>query len=399
MPIYAYTAKNKEGKRIQGKLTTDSLDAAKDELNSKCQAVYRLKEQPDDYESKALSLLAPVDVDELVGISQSVAAMSESGMSLKYIFDILYEDAENASLKRILAMVSDDLAAGKSLSKALERHSNDFPAYYIAMVSAGERSGNLPEMMRRLVKVLTSVELLKAKAKSALSYPIALLAFSFVMFLIFFAYGSPYLDDIYQSLQIAQPMATRLMLSLGITMSKNKLITLVLLVFCSYLCYSLSNNLKIKYFFEKVHLKLPVVGNVYRTFYVARFLRTLSILYKSGLGLSDSIKLSAATIDNQVLMESLHDISLRVDKGEKLSTSLRHSNDISKLVIGMIAASEECGKLELMLGQVADAYETKAENLLLNIRSKLEPASMLAIGLIVASLLGVLGWPMLSLVG
>lgn len=398
MPTFAYVAKSNDDKRVYGKLEAESLKAAEDELASTHAIVYRVDEQSSDRGAAILNALAPVQLEELVGLSQAIASMADGGMSLKTTFDILEEDTENPSLKRLLRDVSDDLGRGLNLSQALSRHTDVFPRYYVAMTAAGESSGNLPEMMRRLAQILTSVESLKARAKASLSYPVTLFAFTLLSFFIFFAYGSPYLEKIYQSLQVPLPLATRLLLGLGVNLSNMKFALFVLLVLLGYLAYRLPRHPGGRYFFDKFRLTFPFVGEIYRVLYTARFLSTFSVLYRSGLGLAGSVRLSAATVGNEVMMEELYDLSRRLEQGEVLSTVLRSSHYVSRLAVGMIAAGEQSGKLEVMLAQVAEVYDVKSENLLQGVRSRIEPTVMLVIGLTVAFLLGILGWPMLSLV-
>lgn len=398
MAIFTYAAKTHEGQRVYGKHEAESLRAAEEHLAENFAMVYRVEEETTDRGAKILNALAPIELDELVGLSQAIASMSDGGMSLKRTFDVLYEDTENPSLKRMLGDVSDDLGRGLNLSQSLARHTHIFPRYYVAMTSAGESSGNLPEMMRRLAQILTAVETLKARAKAALSYPITLFAFTLLTFFVFFAYASPYLEKIYRSLQVPQPFITRLLLNLGVTLSNNKLLLFVMFVGVGYLVASLHRRPGMRYLGDKFRLTAPYIGGLYKVLYTARFLRTLAVLYRSGLGLAGSVRLSAATVGNEVMMEELFDLSLRLEQGEVLSTVLRSSSYVSRLAVGMIAAGEESGKLEIMLTQVADVYDVKSENLLQSVRSRIEPTVMLLIGITVALLLGILGWPMLSLV-
>lgn len=398
MPTFAYVAKSNDDKRVYGKMEAETLKAAEEQLAEIHAIVYRVEEQSSDRGAAILNALAPVQLEELVGLSQAIASMADGGMSLKTTFDILEEDTENPSLKRLLRDVSDDLGRGLNLSQALSRHTDVFPRYYVAMTAAGESSGNLPEMMRRLAQILTSVESLKARAKASLSYPVTLFAFTLLSFFVFFAYGSPYLEKIYQSLQVPLPLMTRLLLGLGITLSSMKWAFFLLLFFLGILLYRLPRHPGGRYFFDKFRLTFPFVGEIYRVLYTARFLSTFSVLYRSGLGLAGSVRLSAATVGNEVMMEELYDLSRRLEQGEVLSTVLRSSHYVSRLAVGMIAAGEQSGKLEVMLAQVAEVYDVKSENLLQGVRSRIEPTVMLVIGLTVACLLAILGWPMLSLV-
>lgn len=398
MPQFSYTAKNDEGRRVRGKIQAEDLAAAERELNSTNTIVYRVEEEStSSRDLKILSALAPVQLEELVGLSQAIASMSDGGISLKRTVDILLEDTENPTMRRILTDVSEDLSSGKKLAEALSRHSSVFPNYYVAMTEAGERSGNLPEMMRRLAEILTAVESLETRARAALSYPLLLFGFTLLSFLCFFAYGSPYLEGIYISLGVDPPILTRVLLSFGVTLGNNKSALFVLLAGMAYLAWSLPRKGKGRLVFDRVRLLVPILGGVYRVLYTARFMRTMSVLYRSGLGLAPSVRLAAATIGNEVVTEELFDLSLRLDQGEELSNTLRSSEHVSRLAVGMIAAGEECGKLETMLTKVADVYDVKSETMLQNVRSRIEPAVMLCLGLAVAALLAILGWPLVSL--
>jgi type IV pilus assembly protein PilC len=399
MPSFSYTAKSEDGRRVQGKIHAEDFASAERELQGSHRVVYRVEEESSESRNvRILSALAPVQLEELVGFSQAIASMADGGISIKRTIDILLEDTENATMLRILTDISGDLAGGKStLAQALSRHSAVFPSYYVAMTEAGESSGNLPEMMRRLADILTAVESLEARAKSALSYPLLLFAFTSLSFLFFFAYGSVYLEGIYSSLEVEAPILTRLLLGLGVTLGQNKAGLFVLLSFSVYLVWSFTRKGSGRILFDKIRLSLPILGNVYRVLYTARFMRTMSILYRSGLGLARSVRLAAATIGNDVVTEDLFDLSLELDKGDELSKTLRSSHYVSRLAVGMIAAGEECGKLETMLTKVADVYDVKSENLLQNVRSRIEPAVMLCLGLSIALLFFVLGWPLISL--
>ena len=243
MPTFSYTAKTNDGKRVQGKLQAEDLGSAEKELETTHKVVYKLEEESKaSSELKILSTLAPVQLEDLVGFSQAIASMADGGISLKRTIDILLEDTEHATMRRILGDISEDLGSGQTLATSLSRHSAVFPSYYVAMTRAGEDSGNLPEMMRRLSEIMTAVEALQAKAKSALSYPLLLFAFTLISFLCFFAYGSPYLEGIYKSLGVDAPMATRVLLGLGVTLGHHKLAMFAVMAGIIYLFYSLPRH-------------------------------------------------------------------------------------------------------------------------------------------------------------
>lgn len=398
MPSFSYTAKDEAGKKVHGKLEAEDLNSAQRKLWSDFKVVYKVEEESTSSRNlKILTALAPVQLEELVGFSQAIASMADGGISLKRTIDILLEDTENATMLRILTDISSDVQEGKTLAQALSRHSAVFPSYYVAMTEAGESSGNLPEMMRRLAEILTAEESLAARAKAALSYPLLLFLFTLLSFICFFVYGSAYLESIYTNLDLQAPLFTRLLLGLGVALGSNKLALAILLAFSLYIGWAATRRGAGRAMIDKIRLSMPILGAVYRVLYTARFLRTLSVLHRSGIALSPSVRLAAATTGNEVLTEELFDLSLELEKGEPLSSTLRSSQNVSRLAVGMIKAGEECGKLEVMLAKVADVYDVKSETLLQNVRSRIEPAVMLTLGISVALLFAVLGWPLVSL--
>ena len=398
MPSYSYVAKDRDGNRVQGKLESATLADAESKLAASHEVVYRVEQDSSDKNVvRFLNALAPMQIEELVGMSQAIAAMADGGISLKRTMDILYEDTENPTLRRMLGDMSEDIGEGKKLAQALARHGTAFPRYYVAMAAAGESSGNLPEMMRRLAEIITALESLKSKAKAALSYPVLLFGFSLSCFFVFYAYGSSYLDRIYNSLNIVPPFMTRVTLGLGVTLANNKIALGILAIALLALVFRLKAHPNARRAADRIRLSLPIMGNVYRVLYTSRFLRTMSILFRSGLGLAPSVRLAAATVGNELVTEELFDLSVRLEKGEELSSVLRSSVHVSRLAVGMIAAGEESGKIDVMLAKVADVYELKSEALLQSARSRLEPLIMLVIGTAVAGLMVATGWPLLSI--
>lgn len=400
MPTFSYTARTNQGRRVQGEVEADDLTAAQEELSQSHKIVYRLEEKSASSGNvKLLFLLSPIQLEDLVGFSQAIASMADGGLSLKRTIDILLEDTDNPAMLRVLSDVSEDLGSGQTLSQSLSRHSEVFPPYYVAMTQAGETSGNLPEMMHRLAEILTAVEALQAKARSALSYPLLLFGFTLVSFMVFFAYGSPYLDAIYKSLGVNAPFATRALIEFGVALGSKKIEILLLTIAVLFLGWLLPRREKSRIFFDRIRLSLPVLGGVYRVLYTARFMRTMSVLYRSGLGLAHSVRLAAAAIGNNLIAEELYDLSLKLEQGEELSDTLRESAHVSRMAVGMIAAGEESGKLETMLTKVAEVYEVKTATMMQNSRARLEPLLMLCLGLTVAGLLTVMGWPLIELLG
>ncbi len=346
---------------------------------------------------KFLNTISPVKGEDLLGFSRALAQMVEGGISLKRAMDILYQDIENPALKRVVNEIGSRMEGGESLSSSLEGHTDIFDQFFRAMVKAGESSGNLPEMLRRLGDHIEVTEEMKAKAKSALLYPFLLLIFSALAVGTLLAIGVPYLDHIYTALDLSPPLYTSIVVGIGGMMGQHLTLLFVATIGLMILAGRFFKSPKGREMADQMRLKLPVLSYQYRLLYTARFARTLGTLYQSGIPLQEALTHASATIGNKQVAEELDQAINRVKGGETLSACLRGSPNFDRMAVGMMAAGEESGSLDAMLKEIADLFESKVYTALNGLASTVEPLLMVCVGLGVAALVLAMGLPFMGL--
>ena len=398
MPEFTYSARDEDGNRVQGKLEAEDRDAAMKTLSSRYAVVTQLDSAASNSRVQAfLNLVAPVKGEDMLAFVSAMASMVDGGISLKRVMTILYEDIENPALRRVVSDLSSEISAGNTLSGAMDKHPGIFDRFFRAMVKAGESSGNLPEMLRRLSSHIEITEGLKNKVKSALFYPILVVMFAFLLVMAIIVFGVPYLQSIYDGLGLTLPFATRMVVTLGGVLAKHLYIFILLGVALAYLGFRALRNESGQMVADRLRLKLPIFSNIFRLLYTARFARTLATLYASGIPMLEALDLVSATIGNRVVAADLAEVIDRVKGGEAISSCLRGSPHFSRMAVGMMSAGEEAGSLDAMLNKVADFYEMKVYAALSGLASTLEPLIMMIVGLIIGGIIIVMGLPFMNL--
>ncbi len=400
MPEFLYSARDGEGYRHRGKIEAADRAAAEQMLAQQFVKVTQLDEVAElDNKQRLQNLLTPVSGEDLLGFCQALASMFAGGISVKRVMDILIEDIEHPTLRRKVSELATDISNGHTLSAAMGRHPDVFDQFFRSMVKAGEQSGNLPEMLRRLADYIQKSETIKAKVKAALTYPAILIIFSFLLITTIMAIGVPYIDQIYGGLGLQLHWATSVVVTVGSFLARNLTWLVILLGIVGYGFSRYLQGESGAKIIDTWKLKVPVLKDLYRLLYTARFSRTLATLYASGIQVMDSLELAADTVGNRVVGDEILAISPRVEGGEALSSCLRESPHFTRLAIGMFAAGEESGNIDQMLHKVADFYELKVYSALESFASVIEPAIMVVVGLLVAGIIIVMGLPFLQMSG
>lgn len=395
MNEFFYVAHDSSGKRFTGSFKSESRAEALKILSERYEIVVRLEQAP---QSKGFNPFeGGVRGEDLLGFCETFSAMLEGGINLKRALDTIVGDTGNPKLRNVIMDLSVRVGAGDSFSQALSHHPRIFGNFFIHMVEAGESSGELPEMLRRVAAYLEKTEKMKDKVRSALAYPSIVLAFAGLMVGAILAFGVPYLRELYSGLGIELPKATQLLVLVGSFMNEQVFLLLLLgLLFC-WLGWRFLTNSKGRILLDTVKLRIPVLSDLFRLLYTGRFARTMALLYSSGIPLLNALSLTARSVGNEVVAQSIRVTEEDLKEGGKLSDSLRLNPYFNEAAIGLIAAGEESGKLDMMLLKVAEFYDRKADVKLEALASIVEPLVMVVVGIIIGGIIITLGMPFLTL--
>jgi general secretion pathway protein F len=315
--------------------------------------------------------------------TQDLHALLEAGLPVDKALSILIHVAEKEKVRDMIAAILKSVEGGNSLSEALAKYPKVFNPLYINMVRAGETGGVLPAVLERLGEFLESSQDLKDYIKSAMVYPLFLVLVGGASIIIMLTFVIPKFSIIFSDMGQAIPASTQLLLSISHGLRDYWWLIILVLVGLVLAVRRYLRTEKGRYRADSYALRIPVVAKVVRSVEVARFSRTLGTLIHSGVPILQALSLVRQIITNRLIADSLQKVYNRVKEGDTLSQPLGQQGIFPPLAVQMIAVGEETGKLDRMLLKVADKYEKTVRNMIKRLVNLLEPAMILAMGLMV----------------
>ena len=365
MPKFTYKAINDTGTTISGGLDADSVESANSILASRGLIPTRVKEERPGFGNVELSglmeSLTRIKAEELILFTKQFNTMIRAGVSMMRLLEVLVDQTENPRLKKVLSSMHQDIKEGASLHEAFSKHPRVFSPLYCSMIRAGETSGALPEVLERLTYIIEHENKVKSDIKSALMYPIIVVSFLFVAFIILLTGVIPKFVGIFKSAGLKLPLPTQICMFMY-----NFLIDYWYLVIAGVvggtaaLIYYLRTD-QGKLVRDTFLMKIPIIGPVFIKSAISRFASIFAILQASGVDVLESMDILVGTIGNAGISKELERIKGRLAEGHGISGPLSQAKYFTPMLINMVAVGEESGNLEDMLGDVAEHYDTEVE--------------------------------------
>lgn len=396
MPQYKYVVKDKAGRTVTESLEAVSRAALIDSLRKRDLIIISIEEEK--AKKKAIGKIGEgVGLDDLVVFSRQLATLVDAGIPLVGALDILSEQIEKKSFKKVIAKLRDDVEGGASLSEAMGKQARVFSTLFINMVRAGESSGNLDEILDRVAGYFEKTNALRRKVRSSLIYPtmvviMAVLITAFLMLKIV-----PTFKSIFESIGVDLPTPTRILIAFSDFMRKWFLVNLGALFALILGLQQFVRTERGRVIFDTLLLKLPLFGILIRKYAIAKFARTLSTLQKSGVSILTSLEIVAKTAGNKVVESAVLKTKTNVREGESIALPLANSKVFPPMVTRMIAVGEQTGKLEVMLAKVADFYEDEVDNAVAGLTSLIEPLIIAFLGIVIGSIVVSMFLPIIKL--
>jgi len=292
---------------------------------------------------------------------------------------ILQEQTENLKLRRILGTMHQDIKEGASLYEAFSKHKKVFSPLYCSMIRAGEASGALPEVLERLIYIIEHEHKVKSDIKSALTYPVIVVVFLFTAFLVLITQVIPKFVNIFKNAGLTLPLPTQICLLIYQFLSDYWYLILggVALI-AIFLFYYLKTD-QGKFTRDTILMRVPLLGPLFMKSAVSRFASIFSILQSSGVDVLDSMDILAGTIGNVAVARELEGIKDSLAEGRGIAGPLGQAKYFTPMLINMVAIGEESGKLESMLRDVAEHYDTEVEYSMKKLSEAIGP--LLTVGL------------------
>jgi len=400
MAVFAYRVARPDGSTIHGHVEGENESLVRAKLESQGWLIFNLhRREITSVKTKTSWSWGKLPLGQFLVFNQELLALVKSGLPILRIWDLLIERAGHAGFQRTLRAVREDIRGGASASDALAKHPGYFPELYVATVKAGEQSGNLPEVLQRYVAYLKLMVELHQKVKKAISYPIVLICIGLAVVGFLLTYVMPTFVSIYGESAKTLPWATQFLLDV-VTHAESKLlpaaVVLIGIVLGVHACYATSSgHLAI----DRLLLKLPLVGQIAAKHNTVQLMRTLGTILAGGTPLVDALQGARGAVSNRWISQEMIGAVNEIREGATLADALDRPKVLPRLAIEMLSVGEETGSLDGMLRDVAEFYETDLDTRLTQLMTWLEPALLLAMGVLVGGIVIVMYLPVFQMAG
>ncbi|MDX2168670.1 MAG: type II secretion system inner membrane protein GspF [Deltaproteobacteria bacterium] len=394
MPVYAYKGLNDKGRNVGGIVDADSPKTARQKLRRSGIFPTELNETRDPNAGASAGaagrlgglsfdvsgLFERITPQDLALMTRQLATLVGAGLPLVDCLGALVEQVDGAKQKKILSQVRELVIEGGTLADAMKQHPSVFNDLYVSMVRAGEASGALDIVLVRLAEYTERSAALRAKVRSALTYPVFMGVASMGILFFLLAYVVPKVTRIFEETKAQLPTPTVILLAIS-GFLQNYWWVIVGLVIAVVIAVRVSNRTPAgRLRFDSATLRVPYFGKVLKKVALARFARTLSTLLLGGIPLLQSLDIVKHVVMNTVLSNAIEEGRNSIREGHSVADPLKKSGLFPPLLVHMIAVGEKSGELEQMLSRAADAYDSEVEASVSALSSILEPVLTLFMG-------------------
>lgn len=398
--LFAYKALDSTGQEKNGTIDALSMDVAVGTLQRRGLVVSSIepanKKSVLDIEFAAFKHVSNKDI---VILSRQIATLFEAQVSALRIFRLLASEMDNKYLQEIMTQVADDLQGGSPISKALGRHPKAFTPFYVNMVKAGEESGKLSETFGYLADYLDRTYEVMNKAQNALIYPAFVIGVFFIVMGLMLTMVIPKISAILEESGQEIPIYTKVVIGLSDFLVNYGFVIVIILVIGGFFAYRYGKTGPGGYFFDKLKLDVPYIGDLFKKLYLSRIADNFSTMLKSGVHVVEAVDITAAVVGSPVFEEILKEASNDVKGGTSISDALGKHEQIPGIMTAMIRVGEESGELSEILSTLAKFYQRETSTAVDTLVDLIEPMMIVILGLGVGSLLASVLIPIYNLAG
>ncbi len=339
-----------------------------------------------------------ITVKDRVVFMRQLSTLIAAGLPLSQSLHTVHDQTENKQFQTVLQEVIGSVEGGKSLSDSFKKHPDVFNPVIIALVSAGEASGTLDESLHRVADQQEKDAATMSKIKGALTYPVIVLVviFGVMAFMLFTVV--PQVEKLYHDLKKELPFITQIMVSVADFLAN---FWWIVLIAAGVGIYFLTQYLKTENGIKALDtfkLNVPIFNKMFRKLYMARFARTGQTLLASGVSMLDMLGITAKAVNNVVLSKGILHAAEKVKGGKALSVAIQPEAYILPLVPQMISIGEQSGRIDEMMGKVAQVYEDELDEQIRTISTSIEPILMVVLAVVAGGMVGAILLPIYSLV-
>jgi type IV pilus assembly protein PilC len=389
--VYVWRGKDREGKKISGELRATGENLVRSALRRRGIVLTSLKKQK-------LKRGKKITEKDIALFTRQLSTMMRAGVPMLQSFDIVAKGHGNANMTRLLNNIKSEVEVGNTLQQAFRKYPQYFDPLFVNLIGAGEQAGILDLLLDRLATYKEKTLAIKGKVKSAMFYPIAVLAVAFIVTAIIMIFVIPAFKDIFSGFGAELPYLTLVVISISDFMVKwGWLIALVLMAFAYFFFQAWKRSPAVSAFMDRLLLQIPIFGELIRKSSISRWSRTLSTMFAAGVPLIEALDSVAGASGNDVYLQATREIQNEISIGMPLATAMQNTGEFDNLVVQMTAIGEQSGALEEMLSKAADFYDREVDEMVDSLSSLLEPIIMVFLGVLIGGLVVAMYLPIFKL--
>jgi type IV pilus assembly protein PilC len=395
MPSFAYVARETaSGREIRSVVEAATEQAAIAALLRRNLLVVSIQEK---LTKKGKTSGGKVALQDLVVFTRQLATMIDAGLAMVQSLQALADQTPNKVMRDVIKDVCVRVESGDSFSEALGKHPKVFTRLYVAMVSAGEKGGLLAEILARLATYLENAARLRRKVKSAMMYPtvVTVVAIGITLFLL--VKVIPVFGEIYSGFNAKLPTPTLMMIRLSEVVQSY---ILLILIGGAGGVYGFMHFIKTKrgrHMWDAYRIRMPIFGGMAHKICLARFTRTLASLIRSGVPILEVLQIVSQTVGNVVMEKAVRVAATDIERGESMTSALGKHPVFPSMIIRMISAGEQTGKVDNMLERISDFLDDEIETTLAGLTAMIEPLLIVVLGVVIGTMVVCMFLPIFKL--
>ncbi len=398
---FDYKVRDRSGQLIRGKIEAETPALVAGKLREMGYAPIEIKAESAIDLRREIEIpgLSRVKLKDVAVMSRQLATMVSSGLTLVRALTVLAEQIESNKLRTAVVAVRADVERGSSLSQALERHKDVFDELYVAMVRAGESSGQLDNVLARLATTIEKQVALRAKVRSAMYYPAIVLGVVVIIVVLMMIIVVPTFKKLYGELKGTLPLPTRIVITISNTIASWWVLLVIAAVVGAFVAFRQWVSTESgRTTWDRFKMRPPIMGPLVHKIALSRFVSTLSSLLGSGVGIIEALEMSAENVGNRIVAIAARGAENGVREGRSLATSLSAYPVMPTMVTQMIETGEESGALDEMLDRVGQFYDNEINATVSGLTTLIEPIMIVIMGVIIGAIVISLYLPMLKYV-
>jgi len=399
MPIYLWEGKNRNNIVQKGEMDASSEDGVRSSLNRLRITPTKIKKKPKDLFENVSFLQPSITQRDVILFCRQFSTMIDAGLPIIQCMDILHSQQENATFKKMLKNVKEQVESGSTLADSLKKYPKQFDDLFVNMVSAGEAGGILDTILRRLSAYMEKAAKLKSQVKGALTYPIVTMVIAVAVVAVILVFVIPVFQEMFADMGGALPPITQVVVGMS-EFVKSKIHWIVIGVFIFIFAfkkyYKTEKGRKVV---DVTMLKLPVFGLLIRKVAVAKFTRTMGTMLSSGVAILEALDIVAKTSGNKSVEQAIYTVRSGIAEGRTMADPLAESGVFPAMVCQMISVGESTGALDAMLEKIADFYEEEVDQAVDNLTSLIEPFMLVFLGVVIGTLVVAMYMPIFKMAG